>query len=193
MKKKLKIICLFVLLFSCQTQIEKPLTKNKSDNDHLKNESEFLLICKNLPVVNLPFSVYCENCCSHPQLSSEQEKINSYLPEGSSIVGLIDLNDSFATLLTTYPADLIIPAVITFDFNGNKIDEEVFLGGYCGNDLEFRGQNHFSISSDLTLIEKDTSYYFKRDSESLDILDTIKTEIETKKYKMNKRGEIKSL
>lgn len=193
MIRTLWVIGLLMILMSCQVEMQEELINIGQANDQSRIESDFLLICKELPIVDLPFTVYCENCCKHPELILEQRKINNYLPEGYSLIGVVNINDAFITLLTSYSVDLIIPAILTLDLNGKIIGEKVFLGGYCGNDFEYRGQNYFSITSDLTLIEIDTSYYFKRDTETLDIIDTIKVDIETKKFKLNKQGELESI
>jgi hypothetical protein len=156
-------------------------------------ESEFQKLCKTLPKVNLPYSVYCVDCCSQPKLTDRQSDIIAYLPEGSTFVGVIESNNNYISLLVTYPADWIIPAVIVLTKDGNLIDEKVFLGGYCGNDYGYIGKQYFFISENIELLEIDTAYYVRYNEETYDIIDTTKIEIQNKKFSIGKNGKINAI
>ncbi len=176
------IVSFFVL--SCGTNSNQ--NKNEVSEDQ-QGKTAFQEICATLPTVDLPFSVYCENCCEHPE-PSVQASIRNYLPDGSSFVGIIEQTDEFISVLATYPADRIIPAVVVFDLEGTKIDEEVFLGSYCGSDYEYLGKQYFYINSARDLIEIDSMFTLKVDPKTFETLDTTKTEIDVKKFKIGAKG-----
>lgn len=156
-------------------------------------ESDFLVLCDSLPKIELPFELYCEECCLHPDLSSLQSKIIDYLPEGSSFLGIIEVNEDYVSILVTYAADWSIPAVIVFTSNGYIIDKEVFLGGYCGSDYGFLSKQYLFINSSTELLEIDSLLHLTYEEETFEIKDTIKLEIETKAFNIDRNGIKKSL
>lgn len=177
------IFSFFIL--SCGTRSTQ--NERSEESKGQLEKSPFQEVCATLPKVNLPFSVYCENCCEHPE-SSYQRVIQRYLPEGSVFVGIIEQTDEFISILTTYPADMIIPAVVVFDIEGEKIDEEVFLGGYCGSDYGYFSKQYFYIPNERDLVEIDSMFTLDVDPETFKTRDTTKTETEVKKFTISAKG-----
>jgi hypothetical protein len=191
MKPITYIALLTTLVWSCTNQNETNVLIPPSEVqeiDSRKFKSDFEKLCKSLPNINIPYSIYCEECCVHPELTENQNLINQYLPEGSSFMGVIEINDDYVSLLTTYPADWIIPAVVVINLDGEIVDEEIFLGGYCGNDFGYIRKQYFHINNKVELLEIDTSYRISYDEETFEIVDTTKTQIENKKFKIDKNG-----
>lgn len=196
MKTNRYIFVLSMLILSCKTAEKQALDISHSATPEIeqaseKPKSEFQQVCESLPRIELPFELYCEDCCFHPNLTLVQSKIWKYLPEGSSPMGVIELNDDYISLLITYPADWVIPAVIVLDKNGNLIDEEVFLGGYCGSDYQFLSRQYFYIHSSTELQEIDSLFHVRYNEETFDIIDTVKTEIDLKSFKVGANGILK--
>lgn len=198
MKRIFYIITLSIIVASCKTTEPQKAHHLESATANpeapvRESKSEFQVVCESLPKIDLPFELYCEDCCLQPKLTDEQAKIWTYLPEGSSFMGVIELNEDYISLLTTYPADWVIPAVIVLDKNGNLIDEEVFLGGYCGSDYQFLSRQYFYIHSSTELQEIDSLFHVRYNEETFDIIDTVKTEINLKSFKVSATGITKSV
>ncbi|TNE53829.1 MAG: hypothetical protein EP338_09885 [Bacteroidetes bacterium] len=199
MKLKLyPLLCWILLLSSCNTSEksdqQEPLTSEEKQEEQLVvTKSAFQKLCEKLPEIQLPYSVYCEKCCVHPKLAKEQTEIKKYLPEGTSFVGIIEINENYISMLITHAADWIIPAVIVLDIDGKLIDEEIFLGGYCGSDYEYIGKQYFFIDSPTQLREVDTSLQVNYHEETFDIKDTLMIEIVTKNFKIDPKGISKVL
>lgn len=187
MKTLLSVIILFVL-FSCgNLPPENRDAPNQPEETAVATTSAFWQVCSTLPKVELPYSVYCEDCCVQADTASQQ-KMRDFLPEGSALVGIIEQTDAFISVLVTYPADWIIPAVVVLNQEGEKIDEEVFLGGYCGSDYGYMSRQYFYINSSRDLMEIDSVFTLTLDSETFKTLDTTKTEIEVKKFEISTEG-----
>lgn len=172
---RILIILLFAILFGCNQRPSESST-SKQNND------EFAQFVSMLPQLSLPYEVYCEKCCGHPDLDYESDLIKKYKPEGSSPVGLIFKDEKHVAILVTYAGDMLIPAVVVFDFNGNKIDEKNFMTGWCDRDYDFKQSQYFKINVDHTLNETDTAYYFSINTETDEIIDTTKIEISNKNF-----------
>lgn len=184
---RIYIILSFVLyLFSCSEIVTQSANSREAD------KIRFSDLCRRLPDVRLPFEVSCENCCVQPQLAGEQLQISNYLPEGVSFSGIIEINSRFVSILGTYSADSVIPVVITFDLSGTVTDEKVFLERSCGNDSASIEKQYFYIRNSRELLEVDTLYFVKYDSE-YNVTDTIRTEIEDKQFVITSEGKIKPL
>jgi hypothetical protein len=187
MKLVLSVIGLLAL-FSCgNLPPENRNAPNQPEETAVATTSEFWEICSTLPKVELPYSVYCEDCCVQADTTS-QRKMRDFLPEGSAFVGIIEQTDAFVSALLTYPADWIIPAVVVFNREGEKIDEEVFLGGYCGSDYGYMSRQYFYINDARDLMEIDSVFTLTLDPETFKTLDTTKTEIEVKKFEISAKG-----
>jgi hypothetical protein len=180
---KIIIISASLMVVACS----QPRTADMQERS--EESASFNAYLDALPKIPLPYEVYCEKCCEHPGLNAD---IKNYLPEGATLVGLIFRNEKHAGLLVTYAGDMLIPAVVVFDLNGNKVDEETFMTQWCGLDLanDFAGLQYFRINNDLTLNETDTIYTFARDRASKEIRDTVKSEIETRDFYINSEGKI---
>ncbi|NVK66731.1 MAG: hypothetical protein HWE22_19215 [Flavobacteriales bacterium] len=185
---RLFYLLVLFLAFSCENSaVESSSISKNTQPVSDQAETAFQQLCTSLPIVELPFSMYCEDCCAHPD-TSIQRKIQHYLPEGSSFMGIIEQNDDFISVLTTYPADWIIPAVVVYNSEGEKIDEEIFLGGYCGSDFGFMSRQYFYINTSRELLEIDSIFTLEIDPETFETIDTTKTEIKIKKFQINASG-----
>jgi hypothetical protein len=179
-------------LLSCSKDRSTSTNEGTVNDDQIPPHSspgDFNAFLDAIPKISLPYEVYCEKCCEHPKLNAD---VKNYLPEGATLVGLIFKNETHAGVLATYAGDMLIPAVVVFDLNGNKVDEKTFMSQWCGLDLanDFAGLQYFRINNDLTLNETDTTYTFARHRVSKEILDTVKMEIESKTFYIDSAGKI---
>jgi hypothetical protein len=114
-----------------------------------------------------------------------------FIPGGTGLVGLIERNESYISLLTTFAADGLVPVVRVYDLNGKQISERSFMTDYCGRpEPEYLQTQHFRIGADKVLSETDSSFTFLVDSTYSTIFDTTKIEISETRYHMNKAGLI---
>lgn len=153
-------------------------------------DNDFMKFVSLLPTLELPFETNCEKCCKHPDIDYDNELINRFKPEGSSIVGLITKTKDKVVILVTYPADTILPSVKIYDLNGNLLGQMDFMTNYCGGDFEYYGIQSFKINSDFSFSTADTSYYLKMDTVDYHVIDTTKIEITKKDFMINNKGEI---
>lgn len=189
----LTLLILGILLGCTNSNNNKTLNYDSKDltNDNKTIENiDFQEFISLLPKVNLPYLIYCENCCDHPEIDNENKLIKKYLPEGSSLVGLVSIKEEFVVVLVTYPADMIIPSIVIYNLNGDKIDEKNFLTNWCGQDFDFLGLQYLLIDNDLMISSIDTSYSFKMDSITNEIIDTANIEVSKKYFYMDKNGKI---
>jgi hypothetical protein len=189
------IILLSAILMSCSKGTKNSLTDKVDsikviDQDTVYSKDEFMSLVELLPKVNLPFEIYCEKCCDHPEFDRDNELVKKYIPEGANPVGLIFKNENHVGVLATYAGDMLIPAVLIFDLTGRKTDEKTFMTGWCGRDIDYLGLQYFKINIDLTLNSTDTSYSFILDDKTQEIIDTVKTEILTTDFYVSADGKI---
>ena len=188
--KKILILITIVAFSSCKSGPKKYDDNKGNDLVQVNDENEFKKYISLIPLLELPYVTSCENCCNHSELDDNDPLIRKFKPEGSSIVGLIQKNDERIVLLVTYPADQLVPSVKVYDPNGRLSDEMNFMTNLCGEDFEFLNRSQFIISKDLTFQTFDTAYYFKLDTASLEIIDTISTEITIKAFCIDGSGKL---
>lgn len=189
------IIVLFLTALTACSKGTKDSSRNKLDSvtateqDTTLSKSEFGRLVKQLPKVNLPFAIYCEKCCDHPDFDREENLIKKYIPEGANPVGLVFENEKYVGVLATYVGDMLIPAVIIFDSEGRKTDEKTFMTSWCGRDIDYLRLQYFRINKDLTMNSTDTTYSFTLD-DNQEIVDTVETEILTEDFYLSTDGKI---
>ncbi|MBK6527144.1 MAG: hypothetical protein IPG07_17300 [Crocinitomicaceae bacterium] len=179
-------LLLLLLVFSSCTVSNGEVQEDTSLKRVVDND--FLSLVRSSPKIELPFSMYCEDCCGQQADAVLSKKMGSYLPEGSSLIGVIMQTDSLVVLLASYAADWIIPAVTVHNLSGDLIDEKVFMGEWCGTDFGYFGKQYFTISQDFVFTEIDTSFTFLMDSVTYDIIDTLRTEIVHTKFVISNSG-----
>jgi hypothetical protein len=184
----MKKTILFILIgLGCCT-IEK---KEAKENDRVEttDENDFVKYISILPRLKLPYEINCEQCCDHPEIR-DNELINKFKPQGSTIVGVIDRTENRVSILVTYPADMIFPSIKVYDLKGNLTGEMDFMTSYCGGEPGYYGKQYFKINTDFSISTADTSCYFTLDSLTNEIADTTKLEITKKEYKINDKGQV---
>lgn len=172
-----------LLISACQSGPESPQETEISD---------FEKLCQQLPAIKLPFELNCFDCCIHPKLTMETAPIKKYLPKGSTFVGVLDITDTYISLLVSYPADLIIPSVCTFSLDGQPIAEQHLLGGACGEDYEVLFAQHLSILSTTEFLETDTTLEVMMEPATYEVLDTLSVEVEQQSFRITEKGEIEA-
>lgn len=183
---RILIIILFIS-FSYTNQTNNDLLTKGYLDKFDKDFRDFILL---IPQIKLPFQTYCENCCDHPKIDYDNKLIKRFIPEGSSVVGLFSIAENFVAILVTYPGDMIIPSIVTYDKYGKKLDEQGFMKNWCGREIDYLGLQYFKINDDYTITTIDTSYTFRMDSITDKIIDTIKIEITKNDYFINQKGKI---
>ena len=172
-----------VLAISCTPKkMPDQVTTTQISND-------FQDFVETLPIIRLPYEMYCEDCCGRLDYNYNDTRLQKYLPNGSSLIGVVFKNPHYIGILVSYPSDMIIPAVVIYDVSGRKIDEKSFLTHWCGRDVDLDGRQHFIIHDDATFSEIDTTYTFALDSTNA-IFDTLKTEISRKDFKVDNSGKL---
>jgi hypothetical protein len=181
------------ILFSCSTGIKENVTNNVDSTGiefTKETTTEFTRAISVLPQLTLPFQIYCEKCCDMSKVDQENESIRKFIPAGTGLVGIINKNDKHVAILTTFAADMIVPVVRVYDLNGKQLSEQGFMTGWCGRDVDFLGKQYFTIGTDMTLSDIDSSYSFEMDSTYVTILDTHKIEVRRIQYRVNEDGLI---
>jgi hypothetical protein len=177
-----KAFWIFLLLISCISKQAKTTTA--------ASDSDFQKFISLLPKIELPYRVYCADCCKHPEILLPPE-LEKYKPAGSQIIGVIFNNEKYVGLLTTFAADMLIPTVSIYsNHTGELKSQKSFIGGWCDRDFDFMQKEYFNISTEGILSEIDTSYYFEMDSLSQEIIDTTKIELKAERYVVNGDGKI---
>ncbi|MFZ7132992.1 MAG: hypothetical protein ACOWWR_11595, partial [Eubacteriales bacterium] len=77
-----------------------------------------------------------------------------------------------------------------YDSLGQLTGEMNFMTNLCGEDFEYLNRSQFVINQDLTFQTSDTTYYFKLDTASMEIIDTIKIEVTEKAFFIDNSGKI---
>lgn len=186
-------IALVAALIACSPKSNETSTDKDSlqVGDELKpGTAGFADFLSALPRIKLPYEVYCEKCCDHPDLEKYADLVSRYVPEGATVVGLIFQNERHAGILVTYAADMFIPSVVVYDKTGKITSEEKFLTAWCGRDVDYVGLQYLTITSEKSIVETDTSYSLEIDSLASKILDTTKTEVSRKNFFVDNDGRI---
>jgi hypothetical protein len=192
---RILIILIFITL-GCSNSNKENRNNLTTDSIYLNNDNQIIIdndfqkFISSAPKINLPFTTYCAYCCDYPIIDNDNILLKKYLPEGASLVGLVSTNKKYSVILVTYPADMIIPSIVVYDYDGKVIDEKNFMTNYCGQEYDFLGLQYFYINKDLTFSEIDTSFTFQMDSITNMIIDTIETEVSQKSYFINSNGKI---
>ena len=153
-------------------------------------DSDFMEFVSLLPQIELPFNTDCGKCCEHPEIDRDNQLIKKFIPEGSTVFGLIGRTSDKILILVTYPADTVLPVVVAYNFDGKITDKKEFMTSYCGGDFEYYGINYFSINKDLSFTSIDTSYILKMDTIDYHIIDTTRIDVVRKEFILNRNGEI---
>jgi len=184
--KSRNIVILAVILFTCSRNRET----TSSDSAAISGQTEFETFVNLLPAIKLPVIINCESCCDLPTLDTENPIVQKYAPQGASLYGVVFRNDTHIGILTTFPADMIIPTLRVYNLQGKQLDEMNFLTGWCGREPEFFQSQNFQVTADYIFSEIDSTYTFEMDSTMEEILDTIKTEFTRTDYYVNNEGKI---
>ena len=184
-----RILIIFLLGLTCCTSDKTPTANIADVEENLTPDNGFMKFVSLLPKLKLPFETNCERCCDHPEIDYDNELIKQFRPEGSAIVGLIDKTSDKVIILVTYAGDIRVPSVKVYDLKGKLTGQMNFMTRYCGGDLEYYGQQFFSISSDGSFSSIDTSYYLKMDTVDYHVIDTTKIEITRRVFIINNKGE----
>jgi hypothetical protein len=103
---------LLTILVSCSQGTKESLADHSDidptrgkDQIAVNSGNDFSQFISMLPKIKLPFELYCEKCCDHPAFDRENEIVKKYTPDGSTLIGLIFVNENHAGILTTYAAD----------------------------------------------------------------------------------------
>ena len=147
-------------------------------------KTEFQKLCATLPTIEFPYTVYCEDCCIHQPLNEEQKEIQKFLPAGSTFIQVISIEKEYVAIQVKYAADMMVPSIIIFNEKGGLIDEQFFMGGWCG----YLQRQHFFINSKNQLLEIDTTLESIYDSVNFNIIETGEITITRKEFKINKTG-----
>lgn len=169
---------------------------SNSDPKSKSNENEtteFIECISVLPEIEMPYQVYCEDCCMHPDLEGDTEKLISYLPEGSTPVGILSMDENFVTVLVTYAADWFVPSVVVFDRNGEVLSQESFLSDWCGRGIDYINNQYLLIDEDLTITEIDTAYNLNFDFDLGEVIDTIDMDVVKDSFIINQDGIIEHM
>lgn len=182
------VVVLILIVLCCCVPEKKHSTAEKHNTPIITDDFEKFL--DNLPRVALPFQTNCEQCCYNPSVDHEDELLKKYLPEGTTLVGLVERTSDRAVILVTYAGDMFIPSLQVYDMTGNVTGDMEFLTAYCGGEPGFYGRQFLQIDKDLSISQIDSSYYMTVDSINYITIDTTNVEITKKRFTIDKDGKI---
>lgn len=104
------------------------------------------------------------------------------------------INDSICAVIFLLAGDNVYPEIITYDARGKKVSQLVMThtpGGSTGYDEN--GTSHVLMQKDFSIVITDTIYHFQRDTLN-EIIDSTRTmEVVRACYKIDPKGNIRSI
>ncbi len=163
----LKNIFLFSILihFSCANS-NKSIVYNPNT---ISKTTAFQKLLKRQGFVEIPsynLAGLAEDKNLQPLISDESDSMffkKDYMPMGK-IYGVYKDTSQFFLFITFYAAENYIPAIETFDKNGNRISSEQLLVNGCGAGCGYYCTMTAEISKDLSFIAKDSVLFYECDS-----------------------------
>ncbi len=182
-------------MFSCKTS-DKEITEATEDQSKI-----FRIFLKKFKPLDLPFIfrygnegdiLDFEKMTAADPNSADSIFIKSDYLSSVKYYGMLKDTSKFFSLICFYPADSYYPMLITFDKNGNRIDETSLIVNGCGGDcgLEYCSETGI-INEDLSIRCVDTvRWKFSCDSLGEPIPDSDIVWVDTKNGKITKNGKL---
>ena len=151
MKVYFILILATVSMISCNTSVKNEKLKNskildeKSTVKSISNSSSlqatittFQEYINFMATVQLPLMITCNNPYFPTyEMYRNNEYGANFKPDGATIIGKLQSNDKFAAIIYSYPADISLPILETYNISGAKIDELQLLNyPRCINDVD---------------------------------------------------------
>jgi len=128
--------------------------ENTSSVKEKKWDSEFQEYLDLIPDIQLPIKFVCDSGFTISDINSENDIIQKYKPEGTTIIGKLYQDSNEVALLYGYPADIFFPIISVFDKKGIQIrTQKIFKLGDCNGDEGFISTTFGTITSDYKIIE----------------------------------------
>jgi len=161
MRYRLQVILAFICTISMLT-IYSCSDTNKNKDKEIANP-EFAQFLRKFPSLSYPVTINgcLVNLDSLAKLSGEK-----YLPEDAfgHAYGIVPASDEYVCVILLAQADCEIPVILTFDKNGNKIDEQAINIGYCGFDCGYTCRESMLLGSNNEIYTADTITSYECDS-----------------------------
>jgi len=109
-----------------------------------------------------------------------------------TIYGRLFFNEHFYSLINLVPADDIVPELVTYDKNGDKIDSWYFFRN-PGTEPGFRSREYITINADQSIVFVDSTLTWDSDSLMNEIPGTEKLEIVRERFVITQEGHISKL
>ncbi|MUP40129.1 hypothetical protein [Labilibaculum euxinus] len=102
----------------------------------------------------------------------------------------IATNEKFKIVMFLAPADVLLPIVKTYDFNGKIIDSETLFWGYCGGEPGYYHTEHLQINSSSLITHIDSTWTHEVDADYNEIKGTEKFDLKVIDFVINSDGTI---
>lgn len=168
---------------------------NQKDNVSLnerrqKMEYSFSEYSEKIPLITLPLSSSCDTVLKGSSFGLSNTEISKYGTETSEVYGKIAVKEKYTAIIYLYPADVVLPIILTTDKNGNQISKLDLYENYCNESETSFETSTFIIDKDLSIQLTDTLTTFDRDDKDEIIDSTKNTTIAKKQFFINEDGKI---
>src|SRR5690606_1679412 len=140
------------------------------------------------PTVKLPFNY--EAC--NPKLKGELPGIvnGTHGEYEAAMYAKFKGNGDYIATITLTPADCMLPAVTTYNSNGDQIDQQYLAVGQCGFDYGFTCNERLIIDKDYSIYVVDSIVYTPCNDKYEEIKDSTRRYVIEIFGKLNKDGTI---
>lgn len=188
MTKSFTIILISTLLFGCGKGNK---TESKPWNERRqKLELTFSDYSEKIPLITLPLISTCDVELKGSRFGFTDKEILKYGTEMSEIHGKLADKDKYTAIIYLYPADVVLPIILTTDKKGQKISRLDLYENYCNESETSIETSAFKINKDLSIQLTDTLTTFDRNEKDEIIESTKKATVSRKLFLINENGKI---
>lgn len=177
-----------LIVLGCTSSIEHVSVGQEESKVEPTMENRFSQFLAEIPEYKFPVTMSCDY--DQPTKNPELNKYEDFFPEGGNVVSKLNSEVDYALIIFDFACDYSCPTLYSYNQSGVRIDSLNLTPGQCGEDEFMKSKEWFSIDENVRIDLLDSTEHYSFNS-SLRILDS--TTIETKKYKLDNKGNFEFL
>jgi hypothetical protein len=174
---KLLLVIIIQVIFSACNRLSTEKQENRIENGIeiiAKGNISFADDILNVPMLNLPYTIYCGLDDGLPWAEDIVGlDVSEFLPENTIMAGRLPINNDNVYIVYGLPGDIIYPYLNIYNKTGEKIDSLYLHIGYCTGDDSEIVTNITTINKDFSISMVDTTKFIHYSDENEIIIDSI--------------------
>lgn len=154
------------------------------------DNQQFPAFLASIPQVDLPIRIRGCEIPDEDFSEVDTELSNPFTEDDMYVIGQIQSNGDYVSVLTLGEADCMLPVLNTFTFEGKPISRETIAIGYCGADPCFACTETMVLTADFSIYTADTIITTECDDNYQPIPGTEKIEVVYREGTLTELGSI---